>query len=262
MGQATRKENVWAARWQAVRLRLPFVALLSVMALTTLGAGYLQSRFRSDDEFRVQRVRLMGTLRQVQVADVMGALALRADTPVLAVDLPELTDRIAALPWIKSVAIRRVVPGELHVQVSEREPVLRLNNDALVDRDGNAFQPDNVAMFAHLPRVQTPEAQLPQALDEFARSNTVLAPLGLAVSELELTGRSALTLVLNNGIRLMFGREDWNGRLQRFVALYPDLTTTGQVPTYIDLRYDTGLAVAWPQTKTPDTKSSTQTAGL
>ena len=45
------------------------------------------------------------------------------------------------------------------------------------------------------------------------------------------------------------GRDDRNGRLQRFIELYPVLQQQGQAESkrvsYVDLRYESGASVGW-----------------
>ena len=65
----------------------------------------------------------------------------------------------------------------------------------------------------------------------------------LAIEELLLSERFAWDVKLSNEIRLRLGRSEFINRLQRFVDLYPILQTKSV--DYVDLRYDTGLAVGW-----------------
>ena len=50
---------------------------------------------------------------------------------------------------------------------------------------------------------------------------------------------------INNGIKLNLGRTEFINRLQRFVDLLPLILQQEKQVDYVDLRYDTGLAVGW-----------------
>lgn len=259
MSHATRHTTEQMSTWSRLRGYLPFVAALVLLAAATFTVNWIQVEFAKQDDWQMQRVRIVGELRQVSVSDILEKLQVRQGQTVADVDMPGLTERVGGLPWIKSVDLRRQFPGELVVTVTEREPWLRLNDDALLDKDGVPFQPKNVSAFAQLSKLESNDLHLQQALDQFLHANAALQPVGLSVAVLTLNARGALSLRLNNGVDLMFGRNDWQPRLERFVKLYPGLSQDGQVPRYVDLRYDTGLAVAWPENETEKTP---KTAGL
>ena len=54
-----------------------------------------------------------------------------------------------------------------------------------------------------------------------------------------------LCVQLANGIELNLGRQEFIDRLQRFIDVYPLLAKQPKAVKYVDLRYDTGLAVGW-----------------
>ena len=72
----------------------------------------------------------------------------------------------------------------------------------------------------------------------------------LSITELSLSERYAWGLKLSNGIRLQLGRTEFMDRLQRFIDVYPLLQKSKKAVEYVDLRYDTGLAVGWKSTTT------------
>jgi len=54
-------------------------------------------------------------------------------------------------------------------------------------------------------------------------------------------------LVLKNGITLKLGKEQKLERIQLFLKAFPRIAKKYEIKTvdYIDLRYDTGLAIGW-----------------
>jgi cell division protein FtsQ len=83
------------------------------------------------------------------------------------------------------------------------------------------------------------------ALEGYRAMQGLLQLSGLKIDELLLSERFAWDLKLDNGIKLRLGRSEFIDRLQRFVDLYPILQT--KPVDYVDLRYDTGLAVGWKE---------------
>jgi cell division protein FtsQ len=70
----------------------------------------------------------------------------------------------------------------------------------------------------------------------------------LSIDELVLSERYSWQLTLNDGVRLNLGREERIERIQRFMDVYQNIKETqedNKLVDYIDLRYDTGVAVGW-----------------
>jgi cell division protein FtsQ len=80
----------------------------------------------------------------------------------------------------------------------------------------------------------------------------IAKPLDMKVTELRLSERYAWTLVLDNAIRVNLGRGEFVDRLQRFIDLFPLIDEDPRVLNYVDLRYDTGLAIGWLETEQPE----------
>jgi cell division protein FtsQ len=101
-----------------------------------------------------------------------------------------------------------------------------------------------------------PEGTEVLALKNYRDLNALLAFNTLKIDELILSERFSWQLTLNDGITLNLGREERVKRVQRFIDLYPRIKAElkakkirekdkNQAVDYIDLRYDTGLAVGW-----------------
>jgi cell division protein FtsQ len=74
---------------------------------------------------------------------------------------------------------------------------------------------------------------------------SLLETSNLFIVEMFLSERFAWNVELNNGIKLNLGRTQFIDRLQRFVDLLPLISQQDRQVDYVDLRYDTGLAVGW-----------------
>jgi cell division protein FtsQ len=87
-----------------------------------------------------------------------------------------------------------------------------------------------------------------QVLAEHKRMNAALGALGREVRMLELDGRRAWSLELDDGIRVVLGRSEVNERLGRFVRLWTEaLAEQAERIENVDARYTNGLAVRWKQ---------------
>ena len=86
-------------------------------------------------------------------------------------------------------------------------------------------------------------------MGSYQRLVEVLRPLRLSVAELSTDDRGQLEAELDNGIELIIGGEDFLERVQLFVLIYQsDLSAKADQIERIDLRYKSGLAVAFSET--------------
>lgn len=105
-----------------------------------------QAGFRIDDIFVEGRSR---TPRE----QLLSALGVKRGDAILAVDLAAAQKRIEGIPWVRSAAIERRLPNELHILITERSPIALWQNKGryfLVDRDGQIVG-DQIDDYANLP---------------------------------------------------------------------------------------------------------------
>ena len=119
---------------------------------TTLG-GVLQGEF-ADAGFAVGEIRISGQ-SLTQEAAILVALGIEPRTSTLSFDAAAARERIAALPAVENVTIRKVYPDDLVVTVTEKTPVARWRVDGvtfLVDEAGTQIGQDRGA-YSELPLV-------------------------------------------------------------------------------------------------------------
>ncbi len=87
---------------------------------------------------------------------IMEALGATRGTPILAVDPSRAKEQLQALPWVRSAAIERRLPGTLFVRLIERQPLAVWQHDGkqqLIGRDGEVIPVTDLGKFAKLPTV-------------------------------------------------------------------------------------------------------------
>ena len=116
---------------------------------------------------------------------------------------------------------------------------------------GNRFVNTKGEVFSAPDRVKTPlmqlsgpEDQAVKVLEASRQYEAQLAAKGYKLLGVNLTPRHAWELTLDGNIQLFLGRSDIALRLQRFIDAFPIIEPREQV-AYVDLRYDTGMAVGW-----------------
>jgi cell division protein FtsQ len=83
-------------------------------------------------------------------------------------------------------------------------------------------------------------------MQQFHDLNRMFSNDGLSLIGLTLETRGAWTLELDNGIRIVAGREQLVPRLRRFLNIYRlSLADKAEQIEQIDIRYTNGVAVSW-----------------
>lgn len=102
---------------------LPLVALLIGGALALGGSVALLSLHPS---FQVHDVRVTGDVSPVLEESLDLVQSLHGE-PLVFLSLKKVAREIQDNPWVQDVSLRRVIPGTLHVALTERKPVAVLN---------------------------------------------------------------------------------------------------------------------------------------
>lgn len=104
---------------------------------------------------------------------------------VLNINIAEVQRRIAASEWVESVAVTRVLPDGLVIEVNEHEPAFLVRRDEQLfyaDAEGRVIAPVSVDKFTSLPLLETEEGTqvgtgIRMLLDEVARNSL---PFGMS----------------------------------------------------------------------------------
>jgi len=89
-------------------------------------------------------------------ATILAALAAERGTPILAVSPSRAKQKLESLPWMRSAAIERRLPGTLLVRLVERHPLAvwqHAGRQELIDREGAVIPVKDLTRFARLPTV-------------------------------------------------------------------------------------------------------------
>jgi cell division protein FtsQ len=92
-------------------------------------------------QLELDKIEVQGCLR-TDPQQIIKAASVSPETPMLDLRLREISQRVEALPWVRSCMVRRVLPDKLSLQVIERNPVALIRLDKLyyVDEDGTPFK--------------------------------------------------------------------------------------------------------------------------
>jgi len=245
---------------QALSFGLGLAFFLCVLISLISLAWWLTNRLIDQESLPVNSVVISGEMPYTTRADVLAAMSNINLGNFFQVDVNEIQSQVSALPWVYSAAVRKQWPNEVKIYIVDQTPVALWNGDFLLNQFGKAFQADTRQLRQSLPQFFGPEGSELLALENFTNLNDLLEYRDLAIDELVLSERFSWQLTLNDGVMLNLGREERVKRVQRFMDVYPLIKThleqelkqknnnkkqLKQAVDYIDLRYDTGLAVGW-----------------
>ncbi len=103
----------------------------------------------------IDEVRVIGAAR-MSGEEVVMRLGIDQTSSLLAFDADAGRRALLDVPWVKTVAIRKLYPSTLEVTMQEREPFAlwqRSGQVSLIDRDGRVIGPYDDSRFSTLPLV-------------------------------------------------------------------------------------------------------------
>jgi cell division protein FtsQ len=230
------------------RLFWPLLLLLLGIAAYTSAQRILPYADRP-----ISQVSVQGELSYISQQAVQQRIAPYLSASFFTVDLAAMRAELEKMPWIAHAEVRRIWPSQLSIQLEEQLPVARWGTEALLNNQGQAFTPRELANYENLPQLFGPQRAQQAVMQQYQVLSQMLRPLGFSVAQLELRERGSwfLTTGINSSgqsIELLLGRDHLLEKMRRFVAVY-EKTLKPEVANIarIDLRYANGLAVGWRQ---------------
>lgn len=228
-------------------------ALLGLAALVLLSAGlwWLTQR----PLFHLKVIKIDGVpevpLRRVNALTVRSTALPRIQGNFFTANLDVVRAAFESVPWVRKATVRREWPNTLLVRIEEHQPLGTWGQDGrLVSAKGDVFTAnlDEAEEDGELPEFAGPEGSAPEVVARYAALQQWFAPLKLVPEAVQLSGRYAWIVRLDNGISVELGREQnastLQDRVRRLVSVYPQLAERLQDRIEsIDMRYPNGLAL-------------------
>lgn len=249
---ATRTEKQLLLTQETQKLHWSFwlgvMFFVSVIFSILLFGVFLNKQLSAEESAPITSIAIAGEMPYTTRDDIEFAIEPINLGNFFNLDVNDVQNKVANLPWVYSVSVRKKWPNELKIYVVDQKPIAHWNGDFLINENGKAFQADIARLPKKLPSFFGPEGSEQLALDNFKNLNKLLDFNQLAIDELVLSERFAWQLTLSDGVMLNLGRDNRVERVRRFMDLYPQIKLNkkdDQQVDYVDLRYDTGLAVGW-----------------
>ncbi|CDZ95852.1 MULTISPECIES: cell division protein FtsQ/DivIB [Pseudomonadaceae] len=234
------------------RILWPLLLLALAVGLYELGQRLMPYADRP-----ISKVSVRGDLTYVDQLAVQERMAPFVEANFFAVDLDGLRQDLEKMPWIAHVEVRRVWPDQVTVHLEEHLPIARWGDEALLNNSGQAFTPNDLARYEHLPQLHGPKRAQQRVMQQYQMLSQMLRPLGFSIERLELRARGSWFVTTGQGVELLLGRDQIVEKMRRFTAIYQQALAqeSGKIAR-IDLRYANGLAVAWHEPSPTAAESS------
>jgi cell division protein FtsQ len=202
------------------------------------------AEIRDPAAFPIRKVTVDGDFRYLAPANIQQAVSGVVRGGFFHVDVQHVRETLLAEPWVREATVQRLWPDTLHVSIVEQQPVAYWGANALLNDAADIFAPARASFPQGLVQLDGPVGSETETLEILRRSAERLAPLGLVVASVRLSGRRALTLGLRDGATIVLGRRAVETRLERFVAAYEQvLRPNWSRIDVIDLRYTNGFSI-------------------
>lgn len=216
--------------------------LLFILALVVL----LVRVIINPGTFPIRTVRIEGEFRHLSPEILKAAVTDVVRGGFFDVNVETIQKTLMENPWVNGVAVRRVWPDGLKVQVTERVAVARWKDQGLISREAVFFSPAADSWPGHMPVFSGPDNTYRLLLARYGLINTVLRNTGLNITALDLNERGAFDFTLSNGITVIVGRNEIENRINRFKEyVWPALKEDSGNIISVDMRYTNGFVVSW-----------------
>ena len=193
----------------------------------------------------IREVKIYGTLQHLTQDDIKQHVVNYSKWGWIRLPVDRLRKQLEALNWVSSARVSRAWPLNLSIEISERRPVARWGEDALLDQNAEVFDPGG-PINRSLPLMSGPEGAEREMLDRYRDFSARLGAHSLALAELSRDRRGSWSVTLRDGPQLRLGAESIDGRLERALLALGKLSgEEGLEMAYVDLRYPNGFAVGW-----------------
>ncbi|MQB42590.1 cell division protein FtsQ/DivIB [Rhizobium sp. ICMP 5592] len=193
--------------------------------------------------FAIEDVKVSGN-DQTSEIEILQLLGLDGTTSLVALDADAARQKIANLPWVENVEVRKVYPKAIEVKLTERKAYAIWQHGSelsLIQKDGSVIAPLRDNKFAKLPLFVGRDAETAAAsIDEaFAKWPDVRSHVKAFV---RVAGRR-WDLYLDNGVIIKLPEDNIDGALARLTKIDKDQNLLQRDIAAVDLRLDDRMAI-------------------
>lgn len=228
-----------------------FLLLLSLLAGIIIGPYYGWQYLKNNNTFfKIETVSVYGDIEYLPQERVNDLVKSAMNQNLIGLNMQQYQDDILQEAWIKSVSLKRQWLHELEVYLVEESPIAIWNEQYMVDRNGDVFEPSFIPKKEWV-YLSGKNSQIPEILVVLEETKTQLEKSGFILKKIMLDENGSWTILLDNDLLLIMGSEDYSQRLSRFLRQFPDRDVLDMIQ-HIDFRYKNGFSVKWREDQIKD----------
>jgi cell division protein FtsQ len=193
--------------------------------------------------FAINEIRVSGNQETSEI-DVFDRVGLDGWTSLVGFDVEEARSRIASLPWVEGVSVRKIYPSTLEVKIAERTPYAIWQQGtrlSLIEQDGRLIAPLASARHHSLPLVVGMGAE--DVASGFIAKVAAYPELASRVRGYVRVSERRWDLRLENGVTVKLPERGEDKALQELVALDAQQGLLSRDIETVDMRFADRLVV-------------------
>ena len=222
-------------------------ALLGATAIYgTLAGGHLPQVVQSVTArtgLAIAQVHVVGNDETSEI-DVIQEVGLDGWTALVGFSAEGARERLSALPWVEGVAVRKIYPATLEVDITEKKPfaIWQHGNElSLIEKDGSVIAPFDGGRYTALPMVIGVGAR--EAGPEFIAKVARHPAIADAVRAYIRIGDRRWDLRLKNGVTIKLPERDEALTLATLASLDRQKGLLSRDITSVDMRLGDRIAI-------------------
>lgn len=216
---------------------------LGICSLVVVGWGaYKVAIFlRTAPQFDVGKLSVSG-LKRVAESEVLSKAGFELGTNIFRADLKEIRERVEELDWVRHAQVERVLPDQIMIKVSEREPIglTRIRGEIYqFDGDARILDPDTAAALS-VPILDGMRSADPGGnLRKVEIYQRVIEELGEpSLSEIHITDSGDVSVVsASDPLLVNLGVGEFHTRWNKYLQLKPQIQQQYPQAVRVDLRF-------------------------
>ena len=222
------------------------VPRMGLLMLSTLILVVLLSFPDINEQITIKKILINKSLQYVEKNDVDALLEQALEEDFFSLELNNVAEAVGHIPWVKSVQVKKIWPDTVLMNIQEQSPVARWGDTQLISATGEIFAPGNLREFDHLPHLLGNELQREEITRFYDQATLILRDSGLNISVLNMTTDFERRIQFDNGLSIILSAKQGLERIKEFSDVFQKhIAPKLENIAHVDLRYDSGFAVAW-----------------
>ncbi len=219
--------------------------IIPVCILSMLTMFYIFSK--DEPLFFIKNIRINGA-HQLKDSEIMGKISPFLKGSLFKIDVQRIKDTIISHPFVKEVTIKRVFPFSIVIDVKEKTPsAIWVNSGGeirVLDEQGEPYKrlamDGTREMFIINADNRADVKSLYREVNHWVAKGVIKKD---AISEVAYDDGNVTLFGTDDGVEIILGKEDQEGRLKRAIAVLEDAKKRGLLIKCIDARFEKGAII-------------------